>query len=85
MPLNLIEKDQQATAAKFGIRACVLNVKLLENGNVEESGDSDDFDYVETEGGKVIETVVTVESIVHGDFELVIAHPEAILCTKYGE
>ncbi|XP_056020465.1 uncharacterized protein LOC130054524 [Ostrea edulis] len=68
--LNIIQKDQLATLATHNIPTCRYNIKT----KTDEA----------SEGGPVyeVDSGVGLDTVINGQFQIVLCHPEALLNTK---
>lgn len=81
-PLNSIMIDQCHTLSKLGIKACAIDYNCINAEtylNVSDSESDDDAD-----SGELLSTV-SLEDIVKGGYQVVYAHPEALVQTKRGD
>ena len=80
-PLNSIMVDQCQSLRKMGIRACALNYTCV---HAETFTNDSDSDHSDTENDSIL-TTVSLDDIVRGKYQVVYAHPEALLQTARGE
>ena len=80
-PLNSIMVDQCQSLCKMGIRACALDYTCV---HAETFTNDSDSDHSDTENESIL-TTVSLDDIVRGKYQVVYAHPEALLQTARGE
>ena len=83
-PLNSIMIDQCHSLCKMGVKACTLDYNCLQAETfINETNESDsDTDENDNEN---ISTTVNLADIMKGQYQVVYAHPEALLQTSRGE
>ena len=84
-PLNSIMIDQCSALSKLGIKACALDYQCVQGSTfLYQEEDHDEAEDDEDSEGADLTSSVDLDDILMGKYQVVYAHPEAIISTRRG-
>ncbi|XP_077863365.1 uncharacterized protein LOC144346538 [Saccoglossus kowalevskii] len=77
--------DQCTSLSKMGIKSCALDYQCTQAETFLVDDIDDDMDDEEISDAQEISTLVSLEDVASGKYQVIYAHPEALISTRKGD